>query len=94
MDHTGAIPELVRHGFKGKVYLTLPTLALLNLLWQDELSIMEREWPKEDRLWSSKEMHRVLMKLVVPTTYHERFSLNSLSVNFHNAGHILGSTMT
>jgi len=94
LDHTGAIPELVRHGFKGKVYMTLPTLALLNLLWQDELSIMEREWPKEDRFWGSKEMHKILMKLVVPTTYHECFKLDSLYVNFHNAGHILGSTMT
>lgn len=94
LDHTGGIPDLVRHGFRGKVYMTLPTLALLNLLWQDELSIMEREWPKEERLWSSKEMHQVLMKMVIPTTYHEVFSLNSLKVNFHNAGHILGSTMT
>ncbi|MCQ8892466.1 MAG: MBL fold metallo-hydrolase [Candidatus Methanosuratincola sp.] len=94
LDHTGAIPELVRRGFKGKVFMTLPTLALVKLLWQDELSIMEREWPKEDRLWSSKEMHQVLNKLAVPTTYHEVFKLDSISVNFHNAGHILGSTMT
>jgi len=94
LDHTGGIPDLVRRGFAGKVFLTLPTLALVNLLWQDELSIMEREWPKEERLWSSKEMHKVLMKLAVPTTYHEVFKLNSLKVNFHNAGHILGSTMT
>lgn len=94
LDHTGAIPELVRRGFKGKIFMTLPTLALVKLLWQDELSIMEREWPKEDRLWSSKEMHQVLNKLAVPTTYHELFKLDSISVNFHNAGHILGSTMT
>jgi Cft2 family RNA processing exonuclease len=94
LDHTGGIPDLVRRGFHGKVFMTLPTLALLNLLWQDELSIMEREWPKEERLWSSKEMHQVLMKMAVPTTYHEVFKLNSIQVNFHNAGHILGSTMT
>ncbi|MDI9643928.1 MAG: MBL fold metallo-hydrolase RNA specificity domain-containing protein [Candidatus Verstraetearchaeota archaeon] len=94
LDHTGGIPELVRRGFRGKVFMTLPTLALVKLLWQDELSIMEREWPKEERLWSSKEMHQILNKLAVPTTYHEVFKLDSLSVNFHNAGHILGSTMT
>lgn len=94
LDHTGAIPELVRRGFRSKVFMTLPTLALVKLLWQDELSIMEREWPKEDRLWSSKEMHTILNKLAVPTTYHEVFKLDSISVNFHNAGHILGSTMT
>jgi len=94
LDHTGAIPNLVKQGFRGKVFMTLPTLALLNLLWQDELSLMEREWPKEERLWSSKEMHKVLMKLAEPTTYHEVFKLDSLKVDFHNAGHILGSTMT
>ncbi len=73
--------------------MTLPTLALLNLLWQDELSLMEREWTPEERLWHSKEMHTALMKLAEPTTYHEVFKLNNLKANFHNAGHILGSTM-
>ena len=94
LDHTGAIPNLVRQGFRGRIFLTLPTLALLNLLWQDELSLMEREWSPEERLWSSKEMHAALMKLAEPTTYHEVFKFNTLKVNFHNAGHILGSTMT
>ncbi|MEM3531880.1 MAG: MBL fold metallo-hydrolase, partial [Candidatus Methanomethyliaceae archaeon] len=94
LDHTGAIPNLVRQGFRGRIFMTLPTLALLNLLWQDELSLMEREWSPEERLWSSKEMHTALMKLAEPTTYHEVFKLNNLKVNFHNAGHILGSTMT
>jgi len=47
--------------------MTLPTLALLNLLWQDEPSIMEREWSSDQRLWSSKEMHKILMRLAVPT---------------------------
>jgi len=94
LDHTAAIPYLIRQGFKGKLFMTLPTLALANILWQDELSIMEREWPREERLWSSKEMHKALVKYVVPTTYHEVFKLNSIKVNFHNAGHILGSTMT
>lgn len=94
LDHTGGIPNLVRHGFNSPIYMTLPTLALLNLLWQDELSIMEREWPKEERIWSSKEMHRVMMKLVVPTTYHEIFKIGTVTANFHNAGHILGSTIT
>ncbi|MGQ9759219.1 MAG: MBL fold metallo-hydrolase [Candidatus Methanomethylicaceae archaeon] len=94
LDHSGAIPTLVKLGFRGKIFMTLPTLALLNLLWQDELSLMEREWTPEERLWSSKEMHTALMKLTEPTTYHEIFKLNSLRVNFHNAGHILGSTMT
>lgn len=94
IDHTGAIPNLVRQGFRGRIFMTLPTLALLNLLWQDELSLMEREWSPEERLWSSKEMHTALMKLAEPTTYHEVFKLNNVKVNFHNAGHILGSTMT
>lgn len=94
IDHSGAIPHLVKLGFRGKIFMTLPTLALVNLLWQDELSLMEREWPPEERLWTSREMHTSLMKLTEPTTYHEIFKLNSLRVNFHNAGHILGSTMT
>jgi predicted metal-dependent RNase len=93
LDHTGAIPNLVKNGFKNKVFMTLPTLALLKLLWQDELSIMEREWPQEERLWSSKEMNIVLAKLTETLTYHELYKFDSISINFHNAGHILGSSM-
>lgn len=93
LDHTGAIPALVRRGFKNKIFMTLPTLALLKLLWEDELSLMNREWPADDQIWDSKDMYTALTKLAVNLTYHEVHKLNSIQVNFHNAGHILGSAM-
>ncbi|MCS7098501.1 MAG: MBL fold metallo-hydrolase [Candidatus Methanomethyliaceae archaeon] len=93
LDHTGAIPALVRQGFKNKIFMTLPTLALLKLLWEDELSLMKREWPPEDQIWDSKEMQFALAKLTVNLTYHEAYKLDSIQINFHNAGHILGSAM-
>jgi hypothetical protein len=46
---------------------------------------MEREWTKDQPL-VLEEMHKILMKLAVPTTYHEVFKHNSVRVNFHNAG--------
>ncbi|MDH5806136.1 MAG: MBL fold metallo-hydrolase [Candidatus Methanomethylicaceae archaeon] len=93
LDHTGAIPALVRQGFKNKIFMTLPTLALLKLLWEDELSLMNREWSLEDQIWDSKDMYTALTKLAVNLTYHELYKLDSIQVNFHNAGHILGSAM-
>lgn len=93
LDHTGAIPALVRRGFKNKIFTTLPTLALLKLLWEDELSLMNREWSVEDQIWDSKDMYTALTKLAINLTYHEVYKLNSIQVNFHNAGHILGSAM-
>ncbi len=92
LDHSAALPRLLKMGFKGRIFMTLPTLALANLLWQDELSLMEREWPPEERLWSSQEMSLTLSNTTA-TTYHEEFQFNSLHFNFHNAGHILGSAM-
>ncbi|RLE49304.1 MAG: hypothetical protein DRJ33_08385 [Candidatus Methanomethylicota archaeon] len=93
LDHSAASPSTLSRGFKGRVYMTLPTMALAHLLWRDEYSIMEREWKGKSKLWSLRDMQRLLADHCVAKTYHEEFSLNGIKLNFHNAGHILGSAM-
>lgn len=93
LDHSAATPSAIRRGFKGKVYMTLPTMALAHLLWRDEYSIMEREWRANEKLWSLRDMQRVLVEHAVAKTYHEEFKLEGVRVDFHNAGHVLGSAM-
>jgi predicted metal-dependent RNase len=93
LDHGGAVPRLLKLGFRGKVITTLPTAALVGMMWRDQLSIMEREWPEDFRLWDSREMNSVLARHIKYVTYEEEVRLPSdARLVLHDAGHILGSS--
>ncbi len=75
LDHGGALPRLLRIGFRGRVVTTLPTAALVGMMWRDQLSIMKREWPEGSRLWDSKEMNLTLARHIKYVTYEEELKL-------------------
>ncbi|MCS7139439.1 MAG: MBL fold metallo-hydrolase [Candidatus Nezhaarchaeota archaeon] len=94
LDHSGAIPRLLRLGFKGKVLATLPTAALVGMMWRDQLSIMMKEWTEESRLWDTNDMNRMLARHLHYVAYEEIVQLpNNIKVILHDAGHILGSSI-
>src|ERR1044072_512574 len=43
IDHTGYLPRLVRHGFRGAVYCSRGTADLLRILWPDSARLQEEE---------------------------------------------------
>lgn len=105
IDHSGRIPLLARSGFKGKVYCTLPTAELVELLWADSANLM-----KEDAAWRSRKNLRKglpaveplydetdignALKLLYPISYDDRYDVvPGLSVRFRDAGHIIGSSI-
>ncbi|MEM4576066.1 MAG: MBL fold metallo-hydrolase [Candidatus Nezhaarchaeales archaeon] len=93
LDHSGTIPRLLNLGFKGDIVATLPTAALVGMMWRDQVSIMKREWPEELRLWDVKEMNKVLASHIRYVTYEEEVRLpNGVNLKLHDAGHILGSS--
>ena len=93
LDHSGAVPRILKLGFRGKVITTLPTAALVGMMWRDQLSIMKREWPEHSRLWDLKEMNLVLAKHIKYVTYEEEVTLSGgARLALHDAGHILGSS--
>ncbi|MHC1743743.1 MAG: MBL fold metallo-hydrolase RNA specificity domain-containing protein [Syntrophobacteraceae bacterium] len=105
IDHCGRIPKLVRDGFKGKIYATLPTVELAKILLLDSAHIqeMEAEWESRKNrrrgktdvqaLYTVKDAERSLSRFeVLPKD--ERVSLDDdLTFCFRNAGHILGSSI-
>jgi len=94
LDHGGALPRLLRIGFRGRVVTTLPTAALVGMMWRDQLSIMKREWPEGSRLWDSKEMNLTLARHIKYVTYEEELKLpGGARLVLHDAGHILGSSL-
>jgi metallo-beta-lactamase family protein len=43
LDHVGYLPRLVKHGFKGKIFGTLPTLEIARIILQDSARIQEED---------------------------------------------------
>jgi metallo-beta-lactamase family protein len=105
VDHCGRIPKLVKDGFRGKIFMTLPTAELVKILLLDSAHIqeMEAEWesrknrrrgkPDVVPLYTVKEAEHCFSHFEV-VEVDERVDLSpELSFCFRNAGHILGSSI-
>ncbi len=102
IDHSGAIPILVKNGFRGPIYCTPATKSLCEIMLRDAAYIQEREveWlqkklkdPNAKPLYTIEDAERSL-KLFEPIEYHQPFfPLPGLRVQFFDAGHILGSAL-
>ncbi len=90
LDHCGRLPLLVFGGFKGKIYMTAPTLALIEIVLSDSAKIAEEDM-KHTPLYGTDEVEKVL-KMVEVIKYDEKFSVGSFEFTFKDAGHILGSS--
>ncbi len=108
LDHSGLIPKFVREGFSGKIFMTSATRDLLEIMLLDSAKIQEEDaeykrkrHEREGRKGPYAEMPlykvrdaRNSFKVCSSIDYASPFSLNrSVSVTFHDAGHIVGSSM-
>lgn len=91
LDHSGFTPFLFKYGYKGPVYMTLPTLPLSVLLQVDSIEIAHKEGGNAP--YSSKEIEQmVLHSITVP--YEEVTNITpDMRLTLYNAGHILGSSI-
>ena len=102
IDHSGALPALVRAGYEGPIYCTRATADLLSVLLRDSAEIHERDiylvnkhrpagTPEIEPLYTLKDVARTL-PLLAGMEYGEQFKIaNDVNVIFREAGHILGS---
>lgn len=99
IDHCGRIPKLVRDGFEGPIYATHATRSLCAIMLLDSAYIQERDAEyhnkrhrdKREPLYRSKDV-KPAMERFVGYAYNKWFDLRpGLSVQFRDAGHILGS---
>ena len=105
LDHSGRLPKLVNDGFKGPIYMTLPTCDLLEIMLKDSafLSMRDAEWENKRRRRAGKEEVEPLytiddvertLKLCEGLSYAEpQVIADGLQVRFLDAGHILGSAI-
>ena len=105
IDHSGNLPQLVRQGFRGRVFARQSTTDLCDIMLRDSCFLQKRdlEYINKRRRKEGKKLFEplyeesdvnALMQLFVPTHLHEpREICRGVTLEFFNAGHILGSAL-
>jgi metallo-beta-lactamase family protein len=104
IDHSGALPALVKKGFRGAIHGTLATADLLSVMLRDSASIQEKdvEFVNKNRqhgeelrepLYVMEDADRTL-EHVHGHPYHEPIPIvPGLTATYYDAGHLLGSAI-
>jgi metallo-beta-lactamase family protein len=108
LDHCGLLPKLVREGFHGPIYCTTATAEIARLVLLDSAHLQEEDarWKalrheREGRqgpypevpLYTQADAEAVL-PLFSPADYNKPVQVApNVEASFHDAGHILGSSM-
>jgi metallo-beta-lactamase family protein len=103
IDHSGNLPNLVKHGYRGPIHVTEATGGLLNLVLLDSAHIQEtdavfisrrnakRGLPPVEPLYTTPDAEAVL-PLLAQHGYGESFEVvPGVQAFFFDAGHILGA---
>jgi metallo-beta-lactamase family protein len=103
IDHSGNIPNLVKHGFAGEIYATSATVDLCQLMLRDSAFLQEKDVRvvNKKRLKQGKVLFEPLyteqdvedaMHHFIGVQYNKIIEIApGVSISFFDAGHILGS---
>lgn len=102
LDHCGYLPLLVKHGFKGKIYMSKPTIELAQLILLDSAKLQEEEAENANRHHYAKHHPAKPLYTVAEAKASFRYFVevaentvltlsNNCSCTFKLAGHILGA---
>ncbi|MBU4353288.1 MBL fold metallo-hydrolase [Patescibacteria group bacterium] len=95
LDHAGRIPKIVKNGFRGKIFSTLPTRDLSQIMLIDSLGILRKQLGNNqgrELIYTEEDVEKAMSQWVT-VGYHEEFSIGGLKINLKEAGHILGSAI-
>ena len=93
IDHIGRIPKLINDGFKGKIYSTIPTKDITELMLADTANILgHSDNEKLGQIYSPANIEKVFSSWNV-IDYHQDLAIDSFIFRYRDAGHILGSGM-
>lgn len=91
LDHAAGLPFLTeKTDFKGKVFMTHPTKAILKWLLNDYIRIINAS--SDTDFYSEKDLQNCYDK-IIPIDYHQEININGIKVIALNAGHVLGAAM-
>lgn len=105
IDHTGYLPRLVRHGFKGPVYCSRGSADLLKIMLPDAARLQEEDADYRNRhkltthkpalpLYTEEDAEAALALVKpIPNTGERVAVAPGITASFLIAGHILGSSL-
>ncbi|MBI2851847.1 MAG: MBL fold metallo-hydrolase [Chloroflexi bacterium] len=108
LDHSGLIPKLVRDGFRGPIYGTAATSEITKIMLMDSASLQmedaefkrqrhEREKRKgphpEIPLYTTDDAQAAFARFAAVNYWDTVEVGDGVEVTFHDAGHVLGSSM-
>jgi metallo-beta-lactamase family protein len=108
IDHSGALPVLVKQGYDGPIYTTPATRDLCAVMLEDAAMIQaadaryinkaidrdRADMEHVEPLYSPEDVVRVLEQMVA-VPYHRTINIaRGVDLSFHDAGHVLGSAVT
>lgn len=101
LDHSGFLPVLYKHGFRGKVITHAATASLCGLLWPDSGRIQEEDAKfyhkhKLSRHANPEALYdeataRAALNLLQPVEFHQLVQVGDLQFTLQPAGHVLGA---
>lgn len=92
LDHCGFLPFLFKYGYDGPVYCSAPTASLMTLLQLDYLDVLSKQGvmsPYDQKDVRKAVLHTIPLRYGVVTDIAP-----DIRLTLHNAGHILGSSVT
>lgn len=98
IDHTGYLPVLVKHGFRGPIYCSKATFELCKIVLIDSAKIQEEDVRKINKhsksrikpLYTVKDVNRTL-NFFNPVNYDTDTSFGDVTFKLICSGHILGA---
>ena len=105
IDHSGALPGLVKHGFTGSIHATLATADLCSVMLLDSARIVERDIdyvnrrrarkgePPKAPFYAVADAENAIAQLEGHRYHHPVPVGPGITATFYDAGHILGSAV-
>lgn len=101
LDHSGFVPVLHKHGYRGPVFAHQATVDLCWVLWTDSGRIQEEDakylskhklskHEQPEPLYSEKDAEEA-HKLCRPVDFKQHFQVGDISIELNPVGHILGA---
>jgi len=90
LDHCGRLPLLIKGGYKGKIYMTPPTMAIVEIILNDAAGI-QAEDVKHIPLYNLDDVYKTI-QAIETVEYGKEVVIENFIVNFKDAGHILGAS--
>ncbi|MGC4077331.1 MAG: MBL fold metallo-hydrolase [Rubrivivax sp.] len=101
MDHSGYLPALVKHGWKGRIYASPATCALAEVLLLDSAKLQEEDARRANKfgysrhekalpLYTRADAARAIDRLT-PVDTGSAFKIGSVAVTLTPVGHLLGA---